>query len=87
MLAIYTPRDANHWIQNVDTLICRFRLILMLSLVLIFCTPGAHFSKSPVTFRVRRDVIRTLFCTLLNIPIMRFLWFVIEQTQLIVNRS
>ena len=35
----------------------RFHLTLMLSLVLIFCTPGAHFSKGPVTFRVRRDVI------------------------------
>ena len=61
MLAIYTPRDANRWIQNLETLVCRFRLILMLSLVLIFCTPGAHFSKGPVTFRVLRDVIRTLY--------------------------
>ena len=28
-------------------------------IVLIFCTPGTHFSKGPVTFRVRRDAIRT----------------------------
>ena len=45
------------------------------------------FLERPSNFSSATWCNKNLICTLLNIPIMRFLWFVIEQTQLIVNRS
>ena len=45
------------------------------------------FLERPRNFSSATWCNKNLICTLVNIPIMRFLWFVIEQTQLIVNRS
>ena len=48
------------------------------------------FLERPSNFSSATWCNKNLICTwikFINIPILRFLWFVIEQTQLIVNRS
>ena len=45
------------------------------------------FLERPSNFSSVTWCNKNLICTLINIPILKFLWFDIEQTQFIVNRS